>query len=423
LLYEFLTSNSGTIHAEKSLKRGMRIMDRSDRKPVTLLHIFIFIVLVLNYTAFSDIITTYEGNRITGIVTEQSDSTVTIDVGLGSITLNSSQIEDIHLFENGQNDSLRNHWMHEFFAMDPYVPSGFEALARSFRGLEAQRSNVVASKQRIETLSEKRRDLERRLREEEEELIEAYRRLRRLSASLIGPEYNRRVVDINRCRSSVALTQAEIAALDFEIDESYHAIAEYIQSLKSMEHTFLDTVRAYRSKEVSDGTRLFLDTFKERLAHMSAEFQQMSIPYEGLSDGRIVVTAIVNNERSGKFIVDTGASAVALSKQFYESLTDTMENPRSVVIALADGTEMNARQIMLQSIQVGNAHLEGVSAIVLDQGPSKGNDGVLGMSFLGNYGITIDGVRGKLILEEYIPMDTGSDESDSLRMSIQPIFD
>jgi aspartyl protease family protein len=100
---------------------------------------------------------------------------------------------------------------------------------------------------------------------------------------------------------------------------------------------------------------------------------------KAVSNGHFVTTAEINN-RSIKVLVDTGASAVALS---YEDAEDAGLRPRSldfnIPVSTANGVT-NAAAVMLNKVEIDGVRVSDVQGMVLPQGAMRGS--LLGMSFL-----------------------------------------
>jgi len=105
---------------------------------------------------------------------------------------------------------------------------------------------------------------------------------------------------------------------------------------------------------------------------------KVSIP-KSTRDGQFWTDAKVNN-RSVKFLVDTGASSVALTPKDAKAAG---VNPRrldyNVRIQTANGIG-RAASVTLKSIKIGNIKVRNVRAIVVEEGLSVS---LLGMSYLG----------------------------------------
>ena len=116
---------------------------------------------------------------------------------------------------------------------------------------------------------------------------------------------------------------------------------------------------------------------------------------EAGSNGHYVTNARINH-RSVSVLVDTGASAVALS---YEDAENVGLKPRSldfnVKVSTANG-EGSAARVMLKNVEIGGVRVRDVEGLVLQKGAMRGT--LLGMSFLGRLkSFSVEG--GKLILK------------------------
>lgn len=105
---------------------------------------------------------------------------------------------------------------------------------------------------------------------------------------------------------------------------------------------------------------------------------RVTIP-KSARDGQFWTTARVNN-RSVKFLVDTGASAVALTP---EDAKAAGINPRTldynIRISTANG-EGRAARVTLKSVKVGTIRVRNVPAMVVEKGLGVS---LLGMTYLG----------------------------------------
>jgi aspartyl protease family protein len=113
------------------------------------------------------------------------------------------------------------------------------------------------------------------------------------------------------------------------------------------------------------------------------------------SNGHFVTSASINN-RSVEVMVDTGASAVALS---YEDASRIGLKPRNlkfdVIVSTANGQGKAAR-VMLREVEIGSVRVQNVDGLVLQQGALRGT--LLGMSFLSRLrSFSVE--DGKLILK------------------------
>ena len=109
----------------------------------------------------------------------------------------------------------------------------------------------------------------------------------------------------------------------------------------------------------------------------------------------ILVEAVVGGTMHTHLVLDTGAEFTVLSPAVARSLALNLQDAAVVPLRSASG-EFFAPMMKVQSITVGDATVHDVEVIVHDATP--GLDGLLGMSFLDNFLVTISGSDHKLIL-------------------------
>ncbi len=120
----------------------------------------------------------------------------------------------------------------------------------------------------------------------------------------------------------------------------------------------------------------------------------------------IYVKVLFNNKIEGTLIVDTGAAYVTLSQNIARKLgiDFTDSKLKKIKLQVADGRTVDAVQVLLDSVKVGEAEAGKVEAAIhlSEQGDEKksDHDGLLGMAFLKRYYVKLDPSDNGLILEE-----------------------
>jgi clan AA aspartic protease (TIGR02281 family) len=109
----------------------------------------------------------------------------------------------------------------------------------------------------------------------------------------------------------------------------------------------------------------------------------------------MLVEALVGGTVRTRLLLDTGAEFTVLSTATARRLALNLESAAVIPLRSASGVFF-APMIKVQSIAVGNAAAYDVEVIVHDATP--GLDGLLGMSFLDNFLVTISASDEKLIL-------------------------
>lgn len=113
-------------------------------------------------------------------------------------------------------------------------------------------------------------------------------------------------------------------------------------------------------------------------------------------DRAVMVTARLDDRVDARFVVDTGATMVAITRKLASSLGMSWNEADSVVVGTAGGLR-TAQLATLASVQVQGAEAERVPAAIADELP-PGVDGLLGMSFLSRFTMFLDEAQGTLEL-------------------------
>ena len=112
--------------------------------------------------------------------------------------------------------------------------------------------------------------------------------------------------------------------------------------------------------------------------------------------GNWIAEVRLNDSRTARFVVDTGASLCVVSPELAADLgVRPGPGAEMVPIQVVGGVTAGAR-VTLASVRVGDAEAENVAAVIHSIGP--GIDGLLGNTFLGRFTVTLDPDRGVLVL-------------------------
>ena len=127
--------------------------------------------------------------------------------------------------------------------------------------------------------------------------------------------------------------------------------------------------------------------------------RKASIPIE--KHGHVVIIqATLNNKRSAKFVVDTGASYTLISNSLARELSlDLANNSKTLPFQTANGL-INAPVTSLESIMVGGMEIRDLPTAVHDAVPDPQVAGLLGLNFLSHFRMDIDTQKGMLHLEK-----------------------
>ena len=126
----------------------------------------------------------------------------------------------------------------------------------------------------------------------------------------------------------------------------------------------------------------------------------MTVPVQRVGQ-LLVVGAKLNGTRDTRLVVDTGASHTILSYEVARDL-GIIPNPRAMTVMVKTaGGPMQADVVPLGAIRVGEAEAQNILVGVFDiPDAPAGIDGLLGLTFLNQFLVTLDTVKGELQLRK-----------------------
>lgn len=133
----------------------------------------------------------------------------------------------------------------------------------------------------------------------------------------------------------------------------------------------------------------------------------------------IIIPVTLNNTFTTLFIVDTGATYTVLSREAAAKLLLTPGfNAPQVTLQTANGN-IQAPLVNLQSIAVGNMITPNVTAAIHDFHETSGISGLLGLSFLNRFKMTVDATNHQLTL---VPLQPPSAHQNSNCVAAMELF-
>lgn len=134
-------------------------------------------------------------------------------------------------------------------------------------------------------------------------------------------------------------------------------------------------------------------------AGRSETVEEYSIPFEKGPSGIMVVHVFLNDVIRARMVFDTGASLVLISDELARRMDQAASAHAGEKIRLKTaGGEVEGRSLLIKKLDLGNAVKENVRAAVSNRKQAFDDfDGLLGLSFLEGFKVTID-QQGQQIL-------------------------
>jgi clan AA aspartic protease (TIGR02281 family) len=112
----------------------------------------------------------------------------------------------------------------------------------------------------------------------------------------------------------------------------------------------------------------------------------------------LFVKVNVNDRSSGHFILDTGATYTTISRKMAEDLGLDLRNSETISITTANG-DLQVPKVRLKTVKVNNIQASDVEATVMDFENNASFSGLLGLSFIQHFKLTLDPQNGQMRFE------------------------
>ena len=139
-------------------------------------------------------------------------------------------------------------------------------------------------------------------------------------------------------------------------------------------------------------------TFEKESSHQTDKDRDITIPLQKIG-GSFVAQVNLNKERTAHLIVDTGASMTVLSTNIAIDLGILGTTDNELLTVNTAGGSVQVNMNYLSSLSVGSAQAHHVAVAIHDLPDIPEQiEGLLGMSFLKHFLITLDAEHARLIL-------------------------
>ena len=115
----------------------------------------------------------------------------------------------------------------------------------------------------------------------------------------------------------------------------------------------------------------------------------------------LIANTLLNRKVKAELVLDTGCSETQISEEVASELGLTYSPCKTVLCQVADGRQVNGKEVVIKEIKLGTVRVTNVRAIVLGS-DNCGQNGLLGMSFLEKFIFKVDPEKGELILQKRI---------------------
>ncbi|MEK7232574.1 MAG: retropepsin-like aspartic protease [Elusimicrobiota bacterium] len=350
--------------------------------------------LTIGIPARADVVYLKNGNRMEGEIIGRTATQITLDFGYGSTLLDKADIAKIVRADKTQ--ALRTDMKLKLrrYAAGLVVPKGGERLDKLYRAAQSTREKALDARTLSRDLDEEFTQLQESLPELKADYASQSADLGRVDAGSDPSAYNRRVGEINKIGASIQTAELRLEEIDRLKKVAGIQRHDYLENYRHLE----DYVRGEGAGLLKQEAEYYA-WLRDELAAMTSDFHRNEVPAEKDAGG-VFVKVLLNGKVTVRLLVDTGASTTLLYK---EAITRLALPPDARVgvgeSRVADGRTIKTDIHRLASMSVGRSEVKNVlvgSSPVSEQG----FDGLLGMTFLGQFIVRVDATHGRLILED-----------------------
>jgi clan AA aspartic protease (TIGR02281 family) len=155
---------------------------------------------------------------------------------------------------------------------------------------------------------------------------------------------------------------------------------------------------------VSDGLDNVPPTYRNNLKIVTEPYEVgkgIIIPFKRTASGLVLVNAVLNGNVKAELILDTGANLVVITEALSKKLNQDLSLGNEVIKLHTNCGEVEGRSFMINKMELGDARKENVKAVITSNDyPFSGADGLLGLSFLGDFKVTVDYQNEKIIINK-----------------------
>lgn len=349
--------------------------------------------------------TVYLKNKgvLKGVIKAEDPYRVTLAIGTGTMKISKDEIESIEKATEKENAEIEAAARKKAIEKGALVPDSFADTARQLRELKAGRKAADDAKKRLDEAKASLASKKKKYRNLRAKFDAVNTRVAGMDPQGDIMKYNKAITEMNSLNSEISSLVEDLNTLSAKVPEYernyWKAITEYGNAVGNFRLEIDKKVEGMKGRGISEEESLYAGIASKAIMDIEKGLNRDSVALTKTANG-MTVKAVLNGSTTCLLAVDTGASIVVISRDIAQKIeTNPNDTIEGVNFTLADGSTTKSDVIMVKSIKVGNSTAYDVPVAVSDNPPGHGIDGLLGMSFLGNFNIKMDVANEKLVLE------------------------
>ena len=356
----------------------------------------LLVILFAGLICHADKVELSNGGSFSGLITKETPKYVVLDLGTGSMNLERRYIRSIKYSGHLEREEIKRQWQVKHFLNKKFVPIGQEDIVAEFRKLLQKRDVASKSSGVIRAYKRKEELYIKELEVLKDKYAVANVKLKDVDKKADMLRYNALVRRVNSLVAEINVKVGQIEKFSSGAGKMTASISSYLAELIEFEIK-LRARKASLFPNYGNDVQFLYERLLEKVSGFNDEFSKDVIASRKRGNST-VIAVVINDSISGTFVLDTGAELVSMTEEFAGRLGINMNSLPVLDITVADGRKIKGRAVVLGSVRLGAASSKNVPAVILPGEKRSDHDGLLGMSFLRDYLVQLDGASGNLIL-------------------------
>ena len=115
----------------------------------------LFIVLLSPGLIHADTLVLKNGRRMEGIIKEETEEKIILDIGYGTITVKKENVSQIQRSDEDESQKIKTRWKSKLYDPERLAPPGLRTLAAQLGKLENKRGDALKAWSKAESLYQK----------------------------------------------------------------------------------------------------------------------------------------------------------------------------------------------------------------------------------------------------------------------------
>ncbi|MFA5339722.1 MAG: hypothetical protein WC317_06235, partial [Candidatus Omnitrophota bacterium] len=235
-----------------------------EKKRLFVLILLIFISLPLS--AGADSIKLKKGGNLAGIIRQEDDTSITLQIGMGTMRIQKSEIESIRKAGEKENDALDASFRKAAIERGTFVPPGLEEMAQKLKAMADDRKKVDGAKRQLDSLKQRLEDDSDKFRSMRSDFDRKNAEVSGMDPKSDIPRYNSLITELNAAGVKISALSEELNKMNPRLSEYqsayWKAITGYGNEIGDFGIYLDKTAEDLKKRGITDDESLYLETVR-----------------------------------------------------------------------------------------------------------------------------------------------------------------